>query len=67
MLKNGVTNVNYSILDVIVRILIKINLVKPRPDFYLRHLTLNKLRSLMSIKAVGYRHIDVIAQVTNNE
>lgn len=54
--------VSYPIIDLVLRALIKAGLVKPSPDFYLKHRTLRRLRSL-KLRIIGYKVIEVVARV----
>ena len=55
--------VRYPIMDLLLRLLMKLNLLKVSPDFYLRHKVLRKLRRIR-IPVVGYRTIEVVARKT---
>lgn len=49
----------YPLLDLFLRLLVRIGF-KISPDFYLKHLTLLKMRKI-GIKPIGYKEIDVLA------
>ena len=53
-----VEGIHYPMIDLILRALRKIGLVKPSPDFYLKHRTLRRLRSLkLRVRVIGYKVI----------
>lgn len=56
------TNVSYPIMDLIVRVLIKVGKLKPDPLFYQKHKMLEKLR-VIKFKVVGYHTIEVVGKV----
>lgn len=60
IIKRGSQDVPYPILDLIVRLLIRVNLVRPSPDFYLRHKTLSNFRDKIKLKIIGYKTIEVL-------
>lgn len=51
--------VTYSIIDLSVRGLIKVGLIKPNPNFYLSHRLLARLRRIFKLKIIGYQTICV--------
>jgi len=53
-------DVSYPLLDLIIRFLIKVHLVKPSPDFYLKHKTLSNFRDKVKLKIIGYKTIEVL-------
>lgn len=55
-----IDNVSYPILDLLIRLLIRLNLVEPSPSFYLRHDTLRNFRNKLKLKVVGYKTIEVL-------
>ena len=55
--------VKYPVMDLLLRLLMKLNLLKLSPDFYLRHKVLRKLRRIR-IPVIGYRTIEVVAKKT---
>ena len=55
--------VKYPVMDLLLRLLMKLNLLKLSPDFYLRHKVLRKLRRIR-IPVIAYRTIEVVAKKT---
>jgi len=55
--------VSYPILDLMLRGLIKVGLVKASPDFYLKHQLLAKIRNLIKIRVIGYQTIEALVKV----
>jgi len=55
--------VNYPLMDLLVRLLIRMNMISPSPDFYLKHKKLRKLRSEMKMRVIGYFTLEVLSQV----
>ena len=53
--------VRYPVMDLLLRLSMKLGLLKVSSDFYLRHKVLKKLRR-MRISVIGYRTIEVIAR-----
>jgi len=53
-------DVRYPIIDLILRVLAMLKIVKLQPDFYLKHKLLRKLR-ILKLKVPGYKIIEVIA------
>jgi 2-polyprenyl-3-methyl-5-hydroxy-6-metoxy-1,4-benzoquinol methylase len=60
IIKWGSQDVSYPILDLIVRLLIRVNLVRPSPDFYLKHKTVSNFRDKIKLKIIGYKTIEVL-------
>jgi 2-polyprenyl-3-methyl-5-hydroxy-6-metoxy-1,4-benzoquinol methylase len=56
-----VRKIRYSIIDLILRFLIKINIIKPETDLYYRYPLLLKLRKI-TIRVLGYYNISVVAR-----
>lgn len=56
--------VSFSILDLLIRLLIQVNLVNPTglQDFFLRHELIVKLRTLLKVRIFGYYTIEVLAK-----
>jgi ubiquinone/menaquinone biosynthesis C-methylase UbiE len=62
VIKVETKNVTYPLIDLIIRLLIYLGLIKPQSDFYLRHSFLSKLRNL-KFKVIGYQTIEVLSKV----
>ena len=55
----NLNSVTYPVLDLFLRVLIKIGLT-PSPDFYLRYKLLKTIRDRVKLKVIGYKLIEVI-------
>jgi len=53
--------IKYPITDLIIRGLIRINLIKPSPVFYLRHKIPNILKKI-KLRVPGYQTIEILAR-----
>lgn len=58
-----ISNISYSVMDLIIRIFIRLNLIRPNSEFYLEHAILGKIRQLINLKIVGYQNIEVICKI----
>ncbi|ENN96227.1 methyltransferase type 11 [Methanocaldococcus villosus KIN24-T80] len=54
--------IRYPIMDLILRGLIKLNIIKPDPAFYQKYKLISKLKKL-KLKVIGYKSIEVVAEV----
>lgn len=52
-----------SIIDSILRGLIKLGLIKISPDFYLKHRVLSAMRNILRFKIIGYKFIEALTKV----
>jgi len=64
IIEHKTEKVKYPVMDLIVRIFIKANLIKPSPDFYQKHKLLRKLRKI-KMPVMGYRTIEAIVKKSN--
>ena len=53
--------VRYSVMDLLLRLLMKLGLLKVSLDFYLRRKVLRKLRRTR-IPVIGYKTIEIVAR-----
>ena len=54
--------VKYPILDLVLRLLVKCNLVELAPDYWLKHPRLAKIRGLFKWRIVGFETIEIVAR-----
>jgi len=57
----GVHRVEYPVLDLVVRLLIRLGFVEPDPSFLQRHKRLWRIRKL-NFSILGYRFVEVLAR-----